>query len=305
MSWQASSINRQAASAGTGNHLEQHHVVETANNSSLLYYDLPATNFIYSPPSDFAVTRPPLAEMLPIESDEVTTARGKPEDTATMTASGGRNVFRNKCLSFLALVAGLAALSCSVVALAGTTAWVDTWEPIDLPPTSEWSTLFGTGYGAIFPGKSNSKNKLMTGYSAGGKSAGHAAVQHSPPTTTSSTTTTTTTAPPTTTAKSVVTTAVNRVGSTSTQDPDYEDEDEYYALDQPLMAETAYHREDDSALTDLMLHPESIQHDQEEEEDDEPRRSLMVVFHIGLFRACPVLKGELAPNVGKHNVSSF
>ncbi len=44
------------------------------------------------------------------------------------------------------------------------------------------------------------------------------------------------------------------------------------------------------------------QQDQEDEEgDEEPRRALLVVFHVGLFRACPVLKGELAPNVGKQH----
>ena len=46
------------------------------------------------------------------------------------------------CFSFLAFTAGLAAMTCALAAMVGT-AWVDTWEPIDLPPVHDWPSLFG------------------------------------------------------------------------------------------------------------------------------------------------------------------
>ena len=98
-------------------------------------------------PTDETVSRQPTGSRIKRQ----TAVEEEPVSTGSM--------FRNKCISLLALLAGLAALSCAAASMAGTTSWVDCWEPIDLPPSSEWSALFGTGYGSLMPAKPGGRTK--------------------------------------------------------------------------------------------------------------------------------------------------
>lgn len=292
----------------------QHQQPDNTGNN-LLYYDLP--NFYVSPSvTDLvgvsAAAAVPLGaggqETRPIEpADNEATKRmtisrnRKPEDgginveAATLSPSSTSTIFRNKCVSLLAMLAGLMALSCSLAALAGTSSWVDTWEPIDLPPSSEWSALFGTGYGSLLPNNRNSfKNRDRSSQQSKISLQNWTMSPTTIPTTTASTTTTT--SPP---------------GTTTSKRPiqlDSEEEDEYYAMDegdQSLILRSHQRSNLEIGVDGQQVDAEENtfhlpQQDQEDEErDEEPRRALLVVFHVGLFRACPVLKGELAPNVGK------
>ena len=120
------------------------------------------------------------------DKEESGESSGRRETAGSDVSRGGAELYRNKCVSFLALVAGLAAFGCSLASLAGTTNWVDTWEPIDLPPMQDWPLLFGTGYGSLMP--SRSKDGQSGKVTAGGSSSGgHSNVKSSWSASTSST----------------------------------------------------------------------------------------------------------------------
>lgn len=220
-------------------------------------------------------------------------------------SSNNAGLYRNKCVSFLALVAGLAAFGCSLAALAGTTNWVDTWEPIDLPPTQDWPLLFGTGYGSLIPSRSKtstqskSSSSLTTKATASGfatsrpdlaaaKSNWERLPIHAMENVTLSPSLSAGTSRPTTTV------APTRPPPVEEDDEfDYDDDDDYYAQDegrQPM---------DDQVV--MLRHEEQDEDDEQVGADGQQqmRRTLIVVFHVGLFRACPVLKGELPSSVGK------
>ena len=210
--------------------------------------------------------------------------------------------FRDKCISFLALITGLAALTCAFVAMAGTASWVDTWEPIDLPPVEEWPALFGTGYGTLLGGAGGKSSKTK----AGGGGGGGLYTSPQPPiypdsywltpqpestisTSSSPSIWTTTTDPSATTKKSTPTT-----GATTTTD-DY-DEDDYYADDMPVME-----MDQGQSSTVASSSPPPWAAAVDNPQSARYSGSLVVVFHVGLFRACPVLKGQLPSNVGKNS----
>lgn len=218
-------------------------------------------------------------------------------------SSNNAGLYRNKCVSFLALVAGLAAFGCSLAALAGTTNWVDTWEPIDLPPTQDWPLLFGTGYGSLIPSRSKtstqskSSSSLTTKATASGfatsrpdlaaaKSNWERLPIHAMENVTLSPSLSAGTSRPTTTV------APTRPPPVEEDDEfDYDDDDDYYAQDegrQPM---------DDQVV--MLRHEEQDEDDEQVGADGQQqmRRTLIVVFHVGLFRACPVLKGELPSSV--------
>lgn len=256
---------------------------------------------------------------------------------------GGGGLYRNKCVSFLALVAGLAAFGSSLAALAGTTSWVDTWESIDLPPSQDWPALFGTGYGSLMPtrsigsnsngkDKSSQTSKSASASTSGNKLAtlagiangmdqptkGHVEQTESltmPPMTTSTTTivrpsvfghlpwpaTTTRQHLPITTpvTPSISGTKESEKNAKDEDDDEFDYEDEYYAhdqgVDEQIIRVVNADNDQGDDKDDVLRHD----HDDQEQQDEEPRRSLVVVFHVGLFRACPVLKGELPSSVGK------
>lgn len=263
----------------------------------------------------------------------------------TDSTVGNGQLYRNKCISFLALIAGLAAFGCSLAALAGTTNWVDTWEPIDLPPSQEWPSLFGTGYGSLMPSRSGSgsgsalsnSGKDKSSISSGSKSTSASStssgklsssgtlgfgngVEHQTGKSQSAeergghqsrtenvTTTTTLSSVGSWPAGALGTTTQIPAGSTGSsrvtgadEEVDQEDEldyddDSYYAQDQESMAG----QQDVVDQRVVQLDHE----DDQEQQDEEPRRSLVVVFHVGLFRACAVLKGELPASVGKRLIN--
>lgn len=256
--------------------------------------------------------------------------------TASSTApSTGRGLYRNKCVSFLALVAGLAAFGCSLAALAGTTNWVDTWEPIDLPPTQDWPALFGTGYGGLMPSRANGKDKSSVKSSSstsgnkvsgnlgfangadvvgkshsedrggGGGGGGHQQGGPVENVTTMRPSFPATTSrqhqrqqQPTTETPSFVTRP-----AVADDDDEFDYEDYDYARDQaePTSAELPGR----PVLVDDEIVMSRQDQDELEQQDEEPRRSLVVVFHVGLFRACPILKGELPASVGKDSIINF
>ena len=82
-------------------------------------------------------------------------------------------------------------------------------------------------------------------------------------------------------------------------DDEFDYEDEYYAhdqgVDEQIIRVVNADNDQGDDKDDVLRHD----HDDQEQQDEEPRRSLVVVFHVGLFRACPVLKGELPSSVGK------
>ena len=260
-------------------------------------------------------------------------------DDANSRGSGNGGIYRNKCVSFLALVAGLAAFGCSLASLAGTTNWVDTWEPIDMPPIQDWPLLFGTGYGSLMPsrskdGQSSSSSKgnvksswspstSSTKESASGfangqdltatKSNWESSLRPPPlppapggghqhvPSTVENVTTTSPSLP-----SAVTTTTTSRPTSDDEFDYDDDDDDDYYAQDESYSKNGRVIDDDDEVFDEeeivMLRHEEEEQQNQEEDphqEGNEAKRSLVVVFHVGLFRACPVLKGELPSSVGK------
>jgi hypothetical protein len=278
------------------------------------------------------------------DSGEESFSHGRPlatmdGDDANSRGSGNGGLYRNKCVSFLALVAGLAAFGCSLASLAGTTNWVDTWEPIDMPPIQDWPLLFGTGYGSLMPSRSkdgqsssssssSSKGNVKSSWSpstsstkasasgfANGqdltatKSNWESSLRPPPPppapggghqhvpSTVENVTTTSPSLP------SAVTTTTSR--PPSDDEFDYDDDD-YYAQDESYSKNGRVIDDDDDEESDeeivMLRHEEEEQQNQEEDphqEGNEAKRSLVVVFHVGLFRACPVLKGELPSSVGK------
>jgi hypothetical protein len=248
-------------------------------------------------------------------------------------------------------VAGLAAFGCSLASLAGTTNWVDTWEPIDLPPTQDWPLLFGTGYGSLMPSRSKDgqSGKATAGGSSPGGGGGHSNVKSSWSASTSSTkvaasgfangadpTATksnwesslrpsapggghqhvgpsaenvTTTSPSLPAAVTTSTTA--RPATSDADEFDYDDDDDYYAQDESYQAVQGGGggmKEPDDAEIVMLRHEEEEQQqnpEDEQEDEQEDKRSLVVVFHVGLFRACPVLKGEMPSSVGKFSRRNF
>ena len=306
-------------------------VIRRANHHELGLYDLPS---FYSP--DFVRTEIAMEAGTETVADlarsgRITPFRSVPDGPAAdksqhpslreldgRATASGRGLYRNKCFSFLALVAGLAAFGCSLAALAGTTNWVDTWEPIDLPPSAEWPTLFGTGYGSLMPSRSNGKDKSSGSKSSSGSSTtgnkvgnlgfgpdgkSHSDDRHQPAgpsVDNASLVTTARPSPPTTSRhhQQQQTTAASpfvtrpTVAAAAADDDEFDYEDYEYVRDQqPTLGAVPTVGDNDEIV---MLRQE------DEQQDEEPRRSLVVVFHVGLFRACPVLKGELQPSsVGK------
>jgi hypothetical protein len=284
------------------------------------------------------------------DSGESSFARREFADGDTAGGGGAAGLYRNKCVSFLALVAGLAAFGCSLASLAGTTNWVDTWEPIDLPPTQDWPLLFGTGYGSLMPSRSKdgqSGKATAGGSSPAGGGGGHSNVKSSWSASTSSTkaaasgfangadpTATksnwesslrpsapggghqhvgpsaenvTTTSP---SLPAAVTTTTARPATSDADEFDYDDDDDYYAQDESYQAVQGGGgmKEPDDAEIVMLRHEEEEQQqnpEDEQEDEQEDKRSLVVVFHVGLFRACPVLKGEMPSSVGKFSRRNF
>lgn len=221
-------------------------------------------------------------------------------------SSSNEGIYRNKCVSFLALVAGLAAFGCSLAALAGTTNWVDTWEPIDLPPTQDWPLLFGTGYGSLIPSRSRPSSQSKSSWPPTTKGAASVYATSHPDLTAKSSwdrlpsgghvAENVTVSPSFSagTTRAPITVAFPRAPPVDKDDEfDYDDDDDYYAQDE------AHQLMDDEEVV-MLRHEEQDEDDQEVGTDDQQmRRALIVVFHVGLFRACPVLKGELPSSVGK------
>ena len=231
-------------------------------------------------------------EAAPEGSDSERPSNGKQRDDTSASSAGHGRLLRNKCLSFLALVAALAGLACSLASLAGTTAWVDTWEPIDLPPIDDWPSLFGTGYGGLVPGRKS--------LGAGGKSSAYGAAKttsHEQPTW-NVTPSTLATTPTSTASASFVTSRATPATSTAAPGLDSEEEDE---------DEFDYQYAQDESIGEHVDVEDSLEDDEggEQQNDEEPRRSLVVLFHIGLFRACPSLKGELPANIGEYCTDCF
>jgi len=266
---------------------------------------------------------------------------------ATESAESTSIQFRDKCISFLAMLIALAALTCAAVAMAGTASWVDTWEPIDLPPVEEWPSLFGTGYGNFLGNgggggvgggklsKSKSGSGLFYHVTSQPPSLPQPPNYHdsywvtpdpNPVTTTTSIHQTTTTGSaairfPSWTSKTT-TMSTTTATSRTAEDDDLltSDEDDYYADDEPIInnKQDIHHPPRVSMMIQVMKNHDDVDDSSGqtmattttaaewvEAAADDPQSSgryagsLVVVFHVGLFRACPVLKGELPANIGK------
>jgi len=69
---------------------------------------------------------------------------------SSSSSSSSSSSMAQNCFSFLAFTAGLAAVTCALASMVGT-GWVDTWEPIDLPPVQDWPSLFGKTLEVLHP----------------------------------------------------------------------------------------------------------------------------------------------------------
>ena len=272
---------------------------------------------------------------------------------ATESAESTSIQFRDKCISFLAMLTALAALTCAAVAMAGTASWVDTWEPIDLPPVEEWPSLFGTGYGNFLGnGGGGGGGKLSKSKSGSGlfyhvtsqppslpqppnyhdsywvtpdpnPVTTNTGIHHQTrPTTTTTTGSSAAIRFPTWTSKTATTMSTTTATGRTAEDDDLltSDEDDYYADDEPInnkqdihhpprvsmMIQVMKNHDDvDDSSGQMMATTTTTAAEWVEAAADDPQSSgryagsLVVVFHVGLFRACPVLKGELPANIGK------
>lgn len=284
----------------------------------------------------FEPSRRENSEQRRIVAEDSVAAASRTADGESSTSATPVTVKRN-VLSVLSFLSALAAFSCALASLVAT-AWVDTREPIYLPDREHWPMLFGSGYGSLSHAESKLRNvyksQVATPLGFVEDFANGPMLATSPPTDSGlfvmgradgATESPTTLAAENTTEPPE---HVEGVGNMGAKDADDDEEDlfdyDYYAMD-----EAVGRRRLPAAAVDVVAAarlPGGGDVDDEEEETDErrsgehanrlfiddrqqadeaddgeehSRKFLVVVFHVGLWRACPYLfRGQLDPNIG-------
>lgn len=191
----------------------------------------------------------------------------------------GRHCFQSGC-SLMAFMAGMAAFACALGAIIGT-AWVDTWEPIYLSRSDDWSVLFGTGYGTLTHelASLNDRQKMINApvesttfrHPSNGTS-----YEPSPTPLPTVTQSSVRSLPPFHVITANESRNLEPIHRTTKPDEDddaeYDDED-YYAQDEGFS-----------------IHSSTRMY------EDDAEQVMIVLFHVGLWRACPLLLGGQLPS---------